>query len=267
MGETYSIPRSRPSMGMWPPDDTEESVVGTDLHQTTIMNLRWGINEAAASISSGEIAPWQALSQTVVTGFQRGNNTRYKTMPDVFVYRQQIDRRRGSVSIALDGPPALIIEVLSESTYDVDLDLDDGKGYSYARAGVGEYLTLDPTGEFLPEQARAWRLEGGVYQPWAPDVDGRWRSEQIAVAIGVEGVLAAVYGSDGRRQLREGEISAELARRDGELARRDDELARRDDELARRDDELARRDDELARRDGELARLRQLVEQLRQQQQ
>ena len=31
----------------WPPDDTEESVVGTDWHQMTIMNLRWGINEVA----------------------------------------------------------------------------------------------------------------------------------------------------------------------------------------------------------------------------
>jgi hypothetical protein len=31
----------------WPPHDTAESVVGTNLHQTTIMNVRWGINEAA----------------------------------------------------------------------------------------------------------------------------------------------------------------------------------------------------------------------------
>ncbi len=220
MGETYSIPRPRPPMGMWPPDDTEESVMGTDLHQMTIMNLRWGINEAAASlISPGEPAPWQALSQTVVVGFQRRDNTRFKTLPDVFVYRRPIGRRRGSVSVALDGPPALIIEVLSESTYDVDLDLDDGKGYSYARAGVSEYLTLDPTGEFLPEQVRAWRLDGNGYLPWTPDADGRWRSEQIAVTIDVEGVLAAVYGPDGRRQLREGEISVELARRDDELVR------------------------------------------------
>ena len=31
----------------WPLDDTEESVLGTDLHQTTIVNLRLGINMAA----------------------------------------------------------------------------------------------------------------------------------------------------------------------------------------------------------------------------
>ncbi len=37
----------------WPPDDTEESVAGTVLHQTTIINLRWGINEAAHGARDG----------------------------------------------------------------------------------------------------------------------------------------------------------------------------------------------------------------------
>jgi hypothetical protein len=34
----------------WPPDDTEESVLGTNLHQTTITNARLGINEVAAGM-------------------------------------------------------------------------------------------------------------------------------------------------------------------------------------------------------------------------
>jgi hypothetical protein len=111
----------------------------------------------------------------------------------------------------------LIIEVLSESTYEVDLDLERGKGFSYARAGVREYLALDPTGEFLPDRSRAWRLEEGVYRPWNPDAAGRWRSDEIAVAVGMEGGLAAVYTLDGRRQLREGEVARELARTTDEL--------------------------------------------------
>jgi hypothetical protein len=41
----------------WPPDDTEESVLGTDLHQTTIRNLTLGINMAAC----GAGATTQAL--------------------------------------------------------------------------------------------------------------------------------------------------------------------------------------------------------------
>ncbi len=225
----------------WPPDDTEESVVGTDLHQTTIINLRWGINEAAHSHGApGQDVPWQALDQTVVTGFERRDGSRYKTMPDVFVYRRPIDRSRGSVSVGLDGPPALIIEALSESTYDVDLDLEHGKGYSYAHAGVREYLTLDPTGAYAPEGIRAWRLTGGLYQPWMPDADGRWTSQEIGVAFALEGTLATVYADDSRRMLREGEVEQERARMRAELARRDEELARRDEELA----ELRRRLDD-----------------------
>jgi hypothetical protein len=50
-----------PSAALWPPDDTEESVLGTSLHQTTITNLRLGINEAAAlAVPEGGTVPWQA---------------------------------------------------------------------------------------------------------------------------------------------------------------------------------------------------------------
>ncbi len=224
----------QPPKGLWPPDDSEESVVGTDLHQMTIMNLRWGINEVARSHAEpGHAVPWQALSQTVVYGFARPDDSKYKTLPDVSVYPHAIDQHRGSLSVAIDGPPVLIIEVLSESTYTVDLDLDEGKGYSYARAGVPEYLALDPMGTFVPERGRAWRLDGGVYRPWEPDAAGRWQSRQIPVAFGLEGALATVYTHDGRRMLREGEIEVELARAREELALRDNELARKDAELER----------------------------------
>jgi hypothetical protein len=47
----------------WPPHDTEESVLGTDQHQTTITNLRLGLNEAARiGLGSDQVAPWQAFS-------------------------------------------------------------------------------------------------------------------------------------------------------------------------------------------------------------
>jgi hypothetical protein len=213
---------------VWPPDDTEESVVGTDLHQKTITNLRLGINESA-ELARGpeEAAPWQALSQIVLLGCRRANGTEYKTMPDVFVYKRPIDLNRGSLALALDGPPALIIEVLSESTYAMDIDLERGKGFSYAKAGVREYLTIDPFGAFLSERIRAWRLVEGAYQPWLPAESGLWRSEEIGISVGLEGVMATIHAANGRRQLREGEIARELARKDLELA----ELRRLVDEL------------------------------------
>lgn len=98
--------RARPAfpLQVWPPDDTEESVVGTGLHQMTITNLRWGINEIARiRVTPGQPIPWQALSQTVVTGFERPSGSRYKTLPDVFVYAHPIDQRRGSVAVGIDG--------------------------------------------------------------------------------------------------------------------------------------------------------------------
>ena len=229
--------RARPSLpgDGWPPDDTEESVLGSDLHQATITNLRWGINEVArVGLPPGQPAPWQALSQIALLGCVRPDGSAYRTYPDVFVYSRPIDPARGSLTLEVDGPPVLVVEVLSEATYEADLDLVRGKGYSYARAGVPEYLALDPTGTILPEGIRAWRLVEGVYRPWSPDADGRWHSRQIAVAIGLEGVWATVYTRDGRRLLREGEVEQERARLAEELARRDAELERLRQRLAER---------------------------------
>ena len=202
-----------PSPAPWPPDDTEESVLGTHLHQTTITNLRTGFNEAARA-APGAPLPWQAGGQTLITGFRRRDGSHLNLLPDVFVYRVPVDPRRPSLSLRRDGAPLLVVEVLSEATAESDLDLEGGKGYSYAQAGVGEYLLLDPAGDQLPGDARGqgWRLVGGVYVPWAPDEQGRWASEQVGVAVGVEGIWAVVYGPDGRAIPREGEVLEGLAR-------------------------------------------------------
>jgi Uma2 family endonuclease len=199
--------------GVWPPDDTEESVTGTDLHQASITNLRWGITEASALYrrERGPL-PWKPLTQTMLLGLRRPDGSVYRTLPDVFVYSHGIDPTRPSMSVAVDGPPVLILEVLSASTYDSDLDIDRGKAYSYAQAGVQEYLALDPTATFVPEGGRGWRLHEGVYVPWSRDERGRWQSLEIPVAIGIEANLATVYTRDGRRLLREGEVEETLDR-------------------------------------------------------
>jgi hypothetical protein len=151
----------------------------------------------------------------------------------VFVYPRFIEPDRGSVTLEVDGPPVLIVEVLSESTYEADLDLVRGKGYSYAHAGVREYLTIDPTRAFLAPGIRAWRLEEGVYRSWEPDANGRWRSEEIGVAIGLEGTLVSVYTHEGTRTLREGEAERERARLHAELERERQERERLRAELDR----------------------------------
>jgi hypothetical protein len=216
---------ARPMAG-WPPDDTEESVVGTNLHQTTITNLRWGLNEVASlRPPAGQAPPWQALSQTAVSGMRRPDGSSYTVLPDVFVYRQPIDERLATLALEDVGPPLLVIEVLSKTTYRSDLDFRSGKGFSYAQAGVQEYLILDPTGEFLPERVLGSFLGNHGYVRRRPDASGRWRSRELALGIAFEGALIAVYAGDGKRQLREGEVAREIARRDDEIARRDDEIA------------------------------------------
>jgi hypothetical protein len=100
------------------------------------------------------------------------------------------------------------VEVASPSTVEADLDLHRGKGWSYAQAGVAEYLVLDPSGELIPELGRGWRLKLGAYRAWRPDEAGRWQSAMIAAAIGVDDGLAAVYDRSGHRVPREGEVLA-----------------------------------------------------------
>ncbi len=230
----------------WPPDDTEESVLGTNLHQKTITNLRIGLNEAAhAAAGPGQPAPWFAYSQTILRGFRRRDGSRLWTLPDVFVLDHEVDERRRSLHVRRDGVPWLIIEVASDTTADADLDLEEGKGYVYARAGVAEYMVIDPTGEWVPEGVRAWQLQGGRYQPWTPEADGRWHSRQIAAQIALEGAMAGVFTPRGRRMPREGEIYGELIQRERELAQRAEELARRDAEIARLRRLLDEQQDEL----------------------
>jgi hypothetical protein len=220
VSEAQSKSRSFPPEDAWPPNDTEESILGTDLHQTTITNLRLGINGIAElQTSPNHPAPWKALSQIALLGCFRADGSLYRTYPDVLVYTRFIDPSRGSLTLEVDGPPVLIAEVLSESTHEADLDPIRGKAYSYARAGVQEYLALDPTHDFLTEGIRAWRLVEGVYLPWEADTEGRWKSQGISVAIGLEGIRVAVYTHEGTRALREGETEQERARLQAEIDR------------------------------------------------
>jgi hypothetical protein len=249
-----------PLPGLWPPDDTEESVLGTNLHQTAIRLLIAGINEAAALAGpEGAPPPWQAGGQTMLRGFPRWDGSALTTLPDVFVYRRPWDDERGSLHLAADGPPVLVIEVLSEETHEADLDLERGKGYSYAHGGVQEYLTLDPTHRYAPAGGAGWRLEGGAYRPWPREGDGRWASETLPLAFGLEGARAAVYAADGHRFLREGEVERTLREHEQRLAR--EMLERRQAEAMAEQERRLRAAQEQAHAE-ELERLRRRLEEL-----
>ena len=207
---------ARTAPALWPADDTEWSVVGTDLHQGTITDARTGINEAAVAVAPpGGAHPFQAGGQTLIIGMRRPDGSPYRVLPDVFVYRGTFDRLRRSLSLRREGVPALVIEVLSQDTREVDLDMAEGKGWTYAAAGVAEYLILDPIGRYVRTQVQGWRLAGGLYTSWLPDVRGRWASA-LGFGFGFEGLKLVVYGADGRAIPGEGGILRALA--EGEAA-------------------------------------------------
>jgi hypothetical protein len=237
---------------IWPPHDTEESILGTDRHQMTIGNIRLGINEAARiELAPGQPVSWHALSQIALLGCVRADGTPYRVYPDIFVYAHPVDPERGSFSIHGDGPPVLALEVLSEGTYEADLDLESGKGFSYAHAGIAEYLTIDYTRRLLPEGIRAWRLVNGNYQPWLPDANGRWQSQQIGIAISLEDDGVAVYTREGLRILREGEVEIERAVAREERIRFHEERTRFHEESASLRAEIERLRRLLSERNGQ----------------
>jgi hypothetical protein len=195
---------------LWPPDDSEESILGVDRHQLDIFSLRAGLNEEALRLAGAGPRPWQAITQIMLLGCRRPDGSLYTVYPDVMVFPRPMDQSRGSYSLAQDGPPVLVVEVASEATVAADLDVRRGKGWSYAHAGVRDYLVLDPPGTLVPTLGRGWRLVDGMYRSWEPDAAGRWHSQVLPVAFGVEDGLAAVYTREGRRHLREGEVDAAL---------------------------------------------------------
>ena len=201
----------RPALALWPPDDTEESVLGTHLHQDTITNARTGINEVAVALAEeGREPPFRAGGQTLITGLRRPDGSTYPVLPDVFVYPYAFDMDLPSMSLLQHGPPSLAVEVLSHWTWRADVDMAAGKGWTYADAGIQEYLILDPAGRYLGAQGQGWRLEGSRYVPWLPDEQGRWAST-LGFGLGFEGLLLIVSLADGRPVPREGRILRSLA--------------------------------------------------------
>ena len=114
-----------------------------------------------------------------------------RAAPDVFVYLEiRPDRGpTGTFHAAFDGPPDLVIEILSRSTQTKDIGVGGtlaAKKRFYQRMGVPEYWVYDP--ERL-RGAEAAMLEGfrwaeGVFAPIASE-DGLWHSAVLEAEWGI----------------------------------------------------------------------------------
>ena len=187
--------RTDPAMAAvdWLPDDTEESVVGTQRHQKAISLLA----DMLEALRDAEGAAWDVVRNMGFTGFTRRDGTAYAPMPDVCLHPRRLPLDVTAVSLAEYGPPWLVIEVASPSTVAADLG---EKAATYARGGVAEYLVFDGGAALLPAgQVWACRLDpaaGGTLQPWWPAPDGRWHSA-LGLALAPDGPLLLAYDRHG----------------------------------------------------------------------
>lgn len=204
-------------------DDTEDSVVGADWHQLAIRNLVVGLRAVART----HAPRWHVGDQLTLVGW-RPDGKEWRPCPDVSVHATAGPELREELQLRVEGVPALLIEVLSPSTWRNDLSLEERpmrKPYGYLQVWrVPEYLVFDPRGERVAEQCRGWRRVGDALQVWRPDETGRYVSA-LGVSFAPENVLLRVYGPDGAPLPFEHEqaevLAAERARADAERARAD----------------------------------------------
>jgi Uma2 family endonuclease len=204
-------------------DDTEESVVGSSLHQDAISALYTGLSLHRDMRD----LPWFVGNQLTVVIPREGHRP-YRPMPDVFVHLTLGSAHRTALDIATEGPPALAIEVVSPSTVTNDVNLRDGKAGAYAHSGIGEYLVFDPLAEYLHRQVWAHRARGREFVSWEPGPDGRWHSTALALSFAPLGSLLRVYDGEGTLIPLISEQGRMLAERDRRIAEDKRQLAERD---------------------------------------
>lgn len=183
----------------WLPDDTEESLVGTSVHQTVIADA----DSVANRYKRRAGLPWFIGNQLKLIIPRVGKRRPYYPSPDLIIHPTLGEVRLTSLSIADYGPPALAVEVASLATareHDLNTLNPDAKPRAYDQAGIDEYLFYDPLEEFVPGRIRAWRRgAAGVYEDWLPDpTTGRWHS-RLGISFAPEpgGILLRIYDPDG----------------------------------------------------------------------
>lgn len=179
-------------------DDTEELLVGSSYHQDGIV----GTYDSVRNYRDRHDLPWFIGNQIKLFIPRRDDVPAAAPSPDILIHPTLGREGRYSLSLATDGPPALVMEFLSPATArtrDLDTQSPTGKPRLYAACGIPEYLTFDPLSDYVPEQVRAWSLgPTGRYAPWEPDEEGFWVSATLGIAFAPRGRWLDVF--DGQRQ-------------------------------------------------------------------
>ena len=185
----------------WLHDDLEEDLVGADWHQDAIRALSTSLQ----TLADERGWTWHVGDQLTVVG-EKPDATEWRSGPDISIHPRLGPEKRQDIDVRRDGPPSLVIEVASSSTWAYDVSLDSvrrgkrqaGKAYGYLNLmRVPEYLVFDPRGAFLAGQARAWRRVGDQIEEWRPNADGRYDSQALGISFRPDGPLLRVFDPEG----------------------------------------------------------------------
>lgn len=240
-------------------DDTEESVMGTHLHQRAIIMAYGALFDYAAAVGTPEAPAWYVSTQETVIVDLPIRPRVWQPKPDVWVVPELSVHEGTSYDTRKHGPmPSFILEVASESTWRDDID---EKSVLYDVAGVKEYILFDPTGEFLPEVMRGWRrASNGRWEPWAgtrrADGTTAWESRVLGLALRAEGPLLRFEHPERGLLPLWSQAQALRQTQQRELVEREQELAARGQELAAREQELKEERRRRIELEVELERLR-----------
>ena len=225
------------------PDDTEESIVGTEQHQESIGSVAAGL----ASVATLRGASWIVCEQMGLRGLLHLDGRPYTPRPDTYELPGPgpIPMNKAEVPLREVGVPLLVVEVGSDST--IGNDVGD-KRAAYEGAGVREYLIFDPERLRLPAGAGGWRVgPGGAYEPWLPVGPGAWHSAALEVTLVVQGAFLRVVDRDG--------VMMPLAREAGVWWRQESVAREQERERAELAEEQVRR--QVAAREQAEARMRE----------
>jgi Uma2 family endonuclease len=209
------------------PDDTEESIVGTEWHQEAIGDLADKLREGARR----QGATWDVCEQVALLGLRRADGRAYDPRPDVLVLREPLPSGSMSAIALVDtGAPLFIAEVASRSTVGDDVG---AKREVYEAVGVREYVVFDPGASLLSTPVLAWRWESGSFVPWQTESDGWWRSASLGLSFQAMQPFVRVRDREGREIPPSRALHVQL---EGLHAQLEDERQRRlalEDELRR----------------------------------
>ena len=208
-------------------DDTEEDLVGTDLHQRAIRTLC----ENLLQVQEKRGAPWHVGMQlTTLMGDVPGKED-WQPSPDILVHLTAGPDDLSSLDAVALGAPQLVIEVLSRSTWRYDIE---AKKDAYWHAGVEEYLVFDPTTDYLGTEVRAWCRASRGFVPWRAIraiARGRWHSRVIDATFRPQSMLLRVIDGDGQLMPTLGE-AVRLAERERRIAQQERLVAQQERQRA-----------------------------------